>query len=275
MIKHKIIPYMLSIFFLFLCSSCGASPPEIQSTTHETYQTEMSIVNNACDVTGIDSASHAHYEEAFSVNVSGTVSAGVEAAVKSTVSAQYGEGRKTTIAWDYDWPNGKKQQATLTWYWEKWSGDFSSDDGPGKFVAVLPTKVETTVEDLPCIDISGNWSTPLQGLSYNVDQDSLNYSWLIRENGIAGPGIIEGETVAFQVDGQKVVYLVGEWDSNDNPTVLYTAHPDYWGVILFRSCADFESFLIHLGERGDENFQTTIENIIHNLPNPTCPNILP
>jgi hypothetical protein len=127
------------------------------------------------------------------------------------------------------------------------------------------------------MDVSGVWLTPFNNLSYKVTQDPQDKTkgvWVIQENGLTGTGTIISSTLLIEVGGQKVEYVVGEYDSEGNPTVLFTVHSNYLGVILFRTCDDFKKYLTNL-EKNSPQAKTKIYDALKNLPNPTCPNGLP
>jgi len=103
-----------------------------------------------------------------------------------------------------------------------------------------------------------------------VTQNNLQYSWIIRESGVSGVGTIEGNTLVSQIEGKQVVYEALKWDSRGNPIVLLTRHPDFLGVVLFRTCDDFKLFLKDLGTDFPK-LKMQIYNAVRNLKNPTCP----
>jgi len=124
----------------------------------------------------------------------------------------------------------------------------------------------------PVPDFSGDWLTPNRGLSYKVIQNDNQYTWVIRENGVSGTGTVEGETLVLQLEGERVVYQA-KMDSRGNPIVLHTFHPHYAGVVLFKSCHEFEIFLNDLAVDYPE-LKNQIYQFIKNLPNPACPNAI-
>ena len=64
-----------------------------------------------------------------------------------------------------------------------------------------------------------------------------------------------------------------ERDSKVNHVVLSTTHPDYFSVVLFKTCGDFKKFLNSLVGDSPE-LKTKIYNELKKVPNPTCPNVL-
>jgi len=143
---------------------------------------------------------------------------------------------------------------------------------PGGLINPTPTPIPPTPTPV-IMDVSGVWLTPFNDLSYKVTQDQSRVEWLIRESGVSGEGTIRGKTLVGDLGGQEVTYEVGESDSKGNPTVLYTTHPNYLGVILFRTCDDFGKYLTDVGGISPQ-LKTMIYDAVKSLPNPTCPNVL-
>ena len=123
------------------------------------------------------------------------------------------------------------------------------------------------------INIEGTWLTPFKNLSYNVTQNDNQYRWIIRESGVSGTGTIEGNTLVSIIDGKRVEYEIKERDSNGNPKVLFTTHPNYVGVVLFKTCGDFKNFLEAFGNDYPK-LKNGFYNAVKKIPNPTCPGVL-
>lgn len=112
------------------------------------------------------------------------------------------------------------------------------------------TPINTETENAPApesissaIDVRGIWLSPGQNISYNFTQNGQDITWDVRENSDKGTGKVEGKTFAFNVYGERVVYQVAKRDSNGKPVVIYTIHPRYAQLVLFRTCDDFKRFL--------------------------------
>ena len=122
------------------------------------------------------------------------------------------------------------------------------------------------------MDISGIWYTTYDSLSYNVIQNGKNYKWVIRETGQNGEGKIQGETLVSYINGEKVEYNAGVWDSHNQPIVLYTLNLNFASVVLFRDCSDYKKFLKKL----ELEYPGIISFIISSLAaidDPYCPDI--
>jgi hypothetical protein len=122
--------------------------------------------------------------------------------------------------------------------------------------------------------VSGDWLTPFDNLSYRVTQDEAHFTWLIRESGVSGEGAVKGKTFVGTISGQEVVYGVGEWAPNGDPTVLYSSNPAYLAVILFRTCADFKKFAADISSISPQ-LTNVVRDALKKIPNPTCPNSVP
>lgn len=123
------------------------------------------------------------------------------------------------------------------------------------------------------IKVSGVWITPFNNLSYEFTQFSHQVIWTIRETGAKGTCTINGNNITLTLNGEEVVYSVGGWASERNPTVLFTTNEKFYNIILFRSCEDLRVFLKQLKIVLPKQ-ATIIENNFKKLNNFTCPEIL-
>ncbi|MCF8234703.1 MAG: hypothetical protein K9G67_09145 [Bacteroidales bacterium] len=120
------------------------------------------------------------------------------------------------------------------------------------------------------IDVAGIWKTPFENLSYRITQDDDSFTWLIRENGISGQGTVDGLRLEMEVNGEEVIYEAHRINRQDEPMALYTTHPKYAGVVLFKNCDDFEQFVDDLVNDLPE-LENAILSALRNVQNPTCP----
>ena len=70
-----------------------------------------------------------------------------------------------------------------------------------------------------------------------------------------------------------MTYQVGGSDAQGLPALLWTVDPQYVGVILFRSCDDFATFVAGLADVSPQ-WKTMVEGALKSLANPTCPGAL-
>lgn len=262
---------------LISCPDRSALPkPElkINEKTHQTSTTSKSFESDLCASQG--SATSKDYSETFTSQVEGSIGAdfGTEV-IKAKLAAKYGEGKQTTMTYHFAGVPGRRQRVKITWTWEEWAGDLSAGRSQGAFIARLPIKYEDVVIDVPCIDISGEWKTPFNNLTYHVTQDGNRYTWVISQSGVSGSGTIEGKTLVGELGGQQVVYEVWEYDAAGNVRLLHTTNATYRGVILFKDCVDFRKYLKHVGEFLAPQTRDQVYNLVKSVPNPTCPNAVP
>ena len=286
MYSHRFFTAFSIVILLTRLCGCGGKTPTPSSPSRPSsgiqisetgYKTATTTFTQSVDLCAGGSSPALILRQTFTVEVEGSLggTVGIEAA-KASVTAKYGEGKVTTLEQQFPWPPKTHTRLTITWTWQEWTGDLFTDSGPGKFVAHLPIDVKLEPVDLGCpvMDVSGVWLTPFNNLSYSITQDQTKVRLIVRESGVNGTGTIEGKTFVADVGGQKVVYEVGEWDSKGNPTVLNTFHPDYFAVVLFRTCDDFGKFVTDVGKLFDAPTQTQFYNLVKSLPNPKCPNVL-
>ncbi len=75
--------------------------------------------------------------------------------------------------------------------------------------------------------------------------------------------------VSNLLDSTSVQYTPGGFDSVNDPIVLFTVDPQYFPIILFRTCQDYKNALSKLVTLYP-NLKQQVDDTVKNTPDPTC-----
>ncbi len=145
----------------------------------------------------------------------------------------------------------------------------TAHETPTEPVPVTPPASESISS---AIDVRGIWLSPGRYISYNFTQNGHDITWDLRESPDKGTGKVEGKTFAFNVGDERVVYQVAKKDSKGKPVVIYTTHPRFGPLVLFRTCDDFKRFLRDVAQFPD--WKVYQSRMVNNTQFHRCPEAL-